>query len=63
MRWRVNDPKDDPKVGTIRIDSGFLFFPKSINNEVRWLEFATWEEKCVVTYSSSGVVWDDYQWL
>lgn len=30
-----------------RVRSGFLFFPKTINGEVRWLERARWLEKYV----------------
>ena len=32
-------------IGTRRIKRRFLFFPKEINNEVRWLECAKWEEQ------------------
>ena len=32
-------------VGTTRIRSGFLFLPKRIYGELRWLEFAKWEER------------------
>jgi hypothetical protein len=39
MRWT------DPKEGDTRVRSGFLFFPKTINGEERWLEWARWEER------------------
>ena len=42
MRW-----KDKPisKVGDKKIVTKFLWFPKKINRETRWLEKATWEEE------------------
>jgi hypothetical protein len=36
MRWKTKD--------SIRIQTGFLFLPKTINYQTRWLEFARWEE-------------------
>jgi hypothetical protein len=33
------------KPGDIRIRSGFLLFPKTIENETRFLEYAIWSEK------------------
>jgi len=32
------------KIGTRRIRTGFLFFPKLIQGQWRWLEYASWEE-------------------
>ena len=34
-----------PTIGETRIRSGFLFFPKEGNNEIRWLIHATWKEE------------------
>ena len=34
-----------PETGTIRVKTRFLFLPKWIDHEVRWLEVATWEER------------------
>jgi len=34
-----------PKLGDTRIKSGFLFLPRCINHETRWLEKATWQER------------------
>jgi hypothetical protein len=41
MRWIH---KTTPKCGDIKFQSKFLFFPKRIGLETRWLEFAFWEE-------------------
>ncbi len=40
MRWTHKTPK----CGDYRFIRGFLFLPKRIGNETRWLEFALWEE-------------------
>lgn len=37
MRWINRKPEKDEK----RIIKTFLFFPKTINKETRWLEFAS----------------------
>jgi len=34
-----------PKDGDKRVVKKFLFFPKIMGNELRWLEFAAWEEE------------------
>jgi len=36
-----------PKDWTKRERKGFLWFPKRISNETRWLEVAAWEEEVV----------------
>ncbi len=43
MRAKLKQP-NYPQEGDIRIRHGFLLFPKVINNELRWLETAWWEE-------------------
>jgi hypothetical protein len=42
MRW-----KEKPRFnnGDRRLRTAFLFFPKTINGETRWLETASWIEK------------------
>ena len=54
-----------PQDGDTRIKSGFLFFPKEIRvgpwNEIRWLEFATWEEK-YYNYAY-GTCWKATRWI
>ena len=39
MKWIA---KKEVAVGDIRLKSKFLLFPKNINDEVRWLEKATY---------------------
>lgn len=51
--------KTKPKGGDTRIKSGFLWFPKIIQNEIRWLEYATWHE----TYYQSVPYWDADKWI
>jgi hypothetical protein len=51
MRWKA------AKRGDVRIRNKFLWFPVSINGEVRWLERATWEEEFVFT------IWIKERWL
>jgi len=57
-----------PDIGETRTKSGFLFLPMSIFNienvyeDVRWLQFATWEE----TYTCSkisGFYWKTTRFL
>ena len=44
--------------GTKRRKSGFLFIPRCINGEYRWLENASWVQK----YDMIGYYWDDINW-
>jgi len=48
MRFKIKQKtiKKDPKVGDIRIKKAFLLFPKKLQNERRWLEYAAWEQRC-----------------
>lgn len=59
MRWIT------PKLNDKRIRSGFLFLPKCINGETRWLEFAYWEEMYVETDKIDYVLeeWVALEWL
>ncbi len=41
MKWKHNSP---PEVGDIRNRAGFLFMPRRIGDETRWLEYAEWSE-------------------
>ena len=34
-----------PKTGDTRVRKGFLFFPRIIEHEMRWLEYAEWVEE------------------
>jgi hypothetical protein len=65
MRWtnRVDNRKD----GDRRVVYKFLIFPKTINNETRWLEKAyivqelqkTWD---LATHAYTGLKWRDVKW-
>lgn len=56
-------------LGAKRTRSGFLFFPKTIENETRWLERAVWEQLAVHKHvQSNGSTyhygrWIDVGWL
>lgn len=49
-----------PMVGDTRERSGFLFFPKTINYETRWLEWARWEQE---RRDSFNGYWLDTYWI
>lgn len=42
MRW---SSKPKPEIGDCRVKVAFLWLPKKINNEWRWMEWAAWEEQ------------------
>jgi len=53
-------------IGTKRRKTRFLFIPKIINNELRWLEIATYEQKFMeATYVDyeEGDRWINTRWL
>jgi len=54
MRWKL------PEKGSDRIRKGFLFKPRCMNGEYRWLEFATW----IQYYDNYGTFgyWRDEEW-
>jgi len=39
MRFFLKE-KQEPNIGDTRLIKKFLFFPKNLNNEIRWLETA-----------------------
>jgi hypothetical protein len=61
--------KPEPKLGDIRRVTKFLFLPKVINDELRWLEKATYRQmyEQVLNLSSSGTglenIWYDMSWV
>jgi hypothetical protein len=57
MRKRVYIPKD----GDTRKRSGYLVFPKRIDDELRWLEYAEWEEKYTWCWYEGW--WYSNKWL
>ncbi len=56
MRWRV------PDIGDKRVRSRFLFLPKRIKSERRWLEVAKWEEQFVLDIYE-GFYWRPIRWV
>lgn len=46
MRLKVKN-KPEPKENDERVIAGFLFLPKKIGNEWRWMERAKWRQKLV----------------
>ena len=61
-----------PEIETKRIKKRFLFFPKRIKNEIRWLEIASWEEEVFEKFTESGsssrtnkwcTIWKKTRWL
>lgn len=65
MRRYYEMPKPH-ELGERRTVTRFLLFPKYIGNEMRWLETATWEERCCM---SGGEVkphlhgWTPVRWV
>lgn len=59
MRWT------SPKLGDKRIRSRFLIFPKRLQSQWRWLEYACWEEEYqYVSYSFHyDGKWQGRRWL
>lgn len=58
MRLRSSNK---PLNGARRTIKKFLWFPKSINNEIRWLEKAVWTECCIYYGNEhTGYVW--WEW-
>ena len=49
--------KAQPRLGAIRQVRGFLWKPKRVSNETRWLEIAVWKEKW------NGGKWSPIAWV
>ena len=61
MRFQV-EPYTYPKAGDMRIITRFLFLPKRIRNEVRWLETVKIKQVAECYQGCSIVFWNDVQW-
>lgn len=63
MRYLI---KSKPLNGSKRVKTRFLFWPKTINKELRWLEKASWAQKYEVwedfNYIQSNK-WIDQRWI
>ena len=57
MKWN----KVDTKEGSERLATKFLLFPKTLNGETRWLEWASfWQRwRCI---AGIGCRWEDNRW-
>lgn len=55
MRWNNVRPKTDET----REATKFLWFPKEINREIRWLEKATYKQ----VYCGAAIGWHDLWWI
>lgn len=56
MRW---GPKPEPMVGDIRNRCTFLFLPKELGGQTRWLELAAIRQEWKPVIKWSG--WDTYR--
>jgi len=71
MMWTKKLPETKPSVGDTRDVRKFLFWPKTIGRETRWLEWAIWTEEytefeCKITYRPTQVVletWREFEWV
>ena len=62
MRWKT---KSEPQWLDTQIKEHFLFFPKKINNEWRWLEKAKYKQ-CYEEGWDDGIYyadWIDKEWI
>lgn len=63
MRWHHKQP---PKKGDTRIRTAFLWQPKQIGHESRWLERARWREEVREVYIGFGLTapeWVETGWV
>lgn len=59
MKWYT---KREPYEGMIIFKSRFLWLPKRIGNQSRWLEKATWAEKYIWN-GKVGKHWSPVKWI
>jgi len=55
MRWK------QPEIGDYRIISMFLWFPRTVQGETRWFEFAQIKQIYVVL--GWDEMWADVEWI
>lgn len=71
MRIKFDTPAKNFGYGQKRVKTKFLFFPKKINYELRWLERAMWVQEVdynlyLYDYGLTKVrkyFWQDVEWL
>lgn len=61
MRWKVQIYKE-PCIGDTKIINKFLFFPKCINGQCRWLENVRFMKK-YINDSNNYMNWVGSKWL
>jgi len=62
MRW-TREPKWYPSENDSRIIKRFLFFPKTLNDETRWLEWAAISQTYYVDWYETPPFWDSKCWV
>lgn len=60
MRFKA---EPDPPEGTTRLIKCFLFLPKYIKGEYRWLEFITIKQVGIYYQGTSILFWKDIQYI
>ena len=62
MKWKSNK---ELSIGDIRTKTKFLLFPRNINDEVRWLEKASYKQKYRIFYNREyqWYGWEDKEWV
>jgi hypothetical protein len=61
MRWTHPTP---PKKGDTRTVTAFLWWPKRVGQETRWLETATWQETwSLVEHRFQGLPFYERKWV
>lgn len=66
MHWTKFFIDDEPELGDERIRSAFLWLPKAVRDETRWLVHATWRERYVWTRLGTGrevKAWRGVEWI
>ena len=65
MMRKILDKSQYPYDAKTRRKDGFLLFPKVLNGELRWLEYAVWSEKFAWHGDSreDGGKWIAQYWL
>ena len=53
--------KEKPRMFDIRTRNGFLFIPRIIDNEFRWLQRASWEERYQCVEGFGYKCWSGYE--
>ena len=60
MKFKLKKTPDNRET---KINKGFLFLPKWIGLEIRWLEFAKWKSEYRARCLSTPSKWIDTDWI